>query len=82
VLDSIDLRGFESERRPQPSVANLKASLKFNIHNYPFLLQARVVPFIYTQAAAAFQKESLRKPALFGSSGVGLAFHLNAFAQI
>ena len=31
------MRGFESYKKPTPSYANLKGSIKFNIHNYPLL---------------------------------------------
>ena len=56
TLDSLDVRGFEQNRNPAPSFVNMKASLKFNLHNYPVLQDARIVSFLYAQLGLSFLK--------------------------
>jgi hypothetical protein len=78
----MDVRGFENIRKPMPSFANFKTSLKFNIHNFPVLLDAKISTFLYAQAGLAFLKESPLKPYATASSGLGLAFSAGPVAQI
>lgn len=77
ILESMDMRGYENIRKPLPSYANMKASLKFNIHNYPVLKDANVIMFLYAQTGISFLKESsLINPYFAATSGLGLSFAL------
>lgn len=50
INDNMEVRGFEQPKVPVPTFSNLKLSAKFNLHNYPVIGQARITPFLYTQA--------------------------------
>ena len=82
VLDSLDVRGFENCRVPLPSFANLKTSLKFNIHNYPVLSEGRINTFLYAQTGLSFLKPNLFQPYANASVGLGLSFAAGPLAQI
>lgn len=56
ALEPVDVRGFHQHRRPIASYANLRGSVKFNIHNYPYISEANIVYFLYTQAGLSFLK--------------------------
>ena len=76
------MRGFELSRRPTPSFLNLKTSLKFNIHNYPVLQDARVVTFLYLQGGLHWLKEFPLRPYATATSGVGISLSAGPVAQI
>jgi hypothetical protein len=49
VNDNLEVRGFDQPKNPIETFSNLKFSTKFNIHNYPLIGQAKIVPFLYAQ---------------------------------
>lgn len=78
----MDVRGFENNKKPTPSYANLKTSLKFNIHNFPVLQDARVGTFLYAQAGLSFLKANPYRPYFTAATGLGLSFSVGPYAQI
>ena len=50
INDNMEVRGFEQPKVPVPTFSNIKLSAKLNLHNYPVIGQARITPFLYTQA--------------------------------
>jgi hypothetical protein len=82
VLDSLDVRGYEPSRNPNPSFANVKASVKFNLHNYPVLQEARIVSFLYAQAGLSFLKENPYRPYSTATAGLGFSLYAGPVAQI
>lgn len=52
----MDIRGFEPHRKPVSSYANVKTSVKYNIHNYPLFGDLRIVPFLFAQTGMALHK--------------------------
>ena len=83
VLESVDMRGFEPLRQPFPSYANLKSSVKFNVHNYPLLQEARIVAFLYAQGGLSFLKnQHPTRPLAMASTGLGVSLYAGPAAQI
>lgn len=82
ILEAIEMRGFESYRKPMPSFANVKGSVKFNVHNYPLISDARLVTFLYAQGGLAFLKQHPMRPHSLASCGLGLSFYAGPFTQI
>jgi hypothetical protein len=49
INENMEIRGFDQPRIPVPTYSNLKLSGKINFHNYPFIGQAKITPFLYVQ---------------------------------
>ena len=78
MLENIEVRGFENDKRLGDSIFQMKSSLKFNIQNYPFLNQIGVVPFFYFQGGLSVEKNQQKyQPYFLGSTGLGLSLALN-----
>jgi hypothetical protein len=78
------MRGFETSDMPNESSVNLKASLKWNIHNFPVLKQARIRAFLYYQAGVTFERFDARRliPSIKSAGGWGFSFPLNNAAHL
>jgi len=87
----MEIRGFDQPRIPVQTYSNLKLSGKINFHNYPFIGQARITPFLYVQGGLSLLDMSQHKgitptnpTQLYGagSTGLGLSYYVNKYAQI
>lgn len=76
LLDNIELRGFDDDKKPHRSFINWKNSIKFNIYNYPGLGKVGVVPFFYAQLGLSIPPYSYQNLYTCGSSGFGFSYPL------
>lgn len=81
LMENLEVRGFENNRKPSTDWLQLKSSIKLNNYNYPLLGGLGFAYFFYLQGGVAWN-ESLKLPYALASTGLGMSFALNKMVNI
>lgn len=74
-FENIEIRGFENDRKPNPSLFQAKGSIKLNTYNYPLVGKVGIVPFLFGQAGVSVEKD-IKRSHILGSGGIGVSYSL------